>query len=65
MTSIVPNYSKPLGAIGAGGTGGSGGHGGDATARRDHAIVRDDYDQARRLAAAEGKALLVNFTGHT
>jgi thiol:disulfide interchange protein DsbD len=65
MTSIVPNYSKPLGVVGAGGSGGSGGHGDEAIVRRDHTIVRDDYDEARRLAAAEGKALLVNFTGHT
>jgi len=55
MTAIVPNYSgrKALGG------------GGGVTEARDHVIIRDDYDLARARAKEEGKALLVNFTGHT
>ncbi|HEX6881798.1 MAG TPA: protein-disulfide reductase DsbD domain-containing protein [Planctomycetota bacterium] len=53
MTAIAPNYSG--GRLGwewytPGGT---------------WPIVKDDYDAARARAAAEGKLLLVNFTGFT
>jgi thiol:disulfide interchange protein DsbD len=54
MTAIVPNYSSQL-ALGAG----------RGSARAGHPIVVDDYDLARARAEAEGRALLVNFTGHT
>jgi thiol:disulfide interchange protein DsbD len=50
MTAIVPPYSSRLS--------------GEA-AQPAHAIVVDDYDAARERARAEGKTLLVNFTGHT
>ena len=57
MTAIIPPYSHPRGAAVAGGDG--------VATRRDHTIVKDDYDAARALAVSEGKALLVNFTGFT
>jgi len=56
MTAIVPNYSHArLSGFGAAGR----------TAPSSHSIVKDDYEQARELALAEDKLLLVNFTGHT
>jgi thiol:disulfide interchange protein DsbD len=55
MTAIIPNYSKriPSGPVGV------------AQVERDHPIVKDDYDAARGQARSSGRALLVNFTGHT
>lgn len=54
MTAILPNYSsRPTGGGGAG-----------AEARK-HAIVIDDYAAARGRARAEGKLVLLNFTGYT
>ena len=55
MTAIIPNYSGRI----AGG-GGSG----EAFAAK-HTIVRDDFEGALARARAEGKLLLVNFTGFT
>ena len=55
MTAIIPNYSKRLPASGAAA----------ASVERDHPIVKDDYDAAVAQAAESGRALLVNFTGHT
>jgi len=55
MTAIIPNYSNRIAGVG----------GGPAEARRDHPIVKDDYEVARARAVADGRALLVNFTGHT
>ena len=58
MTSIVPNYSNRL----------------DAAEKGDETIVRhddgrihviDDYESARRLALAENRKLMLNFTGIT
>jgi thiol:disulfide interchange protein DsbD len=53
MTAIIPNYSKRLPGLGV------------ASVERDHPIVKDDYDAAAAQASASGRALLVNFTGHT
>jgi thiol:disulfide interchange protein DsbD len=54
MTAIIPNYSRRI----ASGTAAAG-------VERDHPIVKDDYDAAREQARSSGRALLVNFTGHT
>jgi thiol:disulfide interchange protein len=58
MTAIVPNYSTPriASALGSGAR---------STAPAGPTIVKDDYDAAVAIARDEGKALLVNFTGHT
>ena len=55
MTAIIPNYSGRIAAA-------EGGGGSAATA---HTIIKDDYEGALERARAEGKLLLVNFTGFT
>jgi thiol:disulfide interchange protein DsbD len=52
MTAIIPNYSSRLGT-------------GGAAAGPRHALVVDDVELARTRARAEGKLLLLNFTGYT
>lgn len=62
MTAIIPNYSSSLGGGGGGGegvasAGGGVGHMGS------HTIIKDDFEEAKRVALAEGKPVLLNFTG--
>jgi len=54
MTAIIPPYSSQMGV----------GQGGGQPAAT-HTIVKDDYEEAVRVARREGKGLLVNFTGYT
>jgi thiol:disulfide interchange protein len=56
MTAIVPPYATPRIA----GREESSGE----TASKDHEIVKDDFEAALAKARAQGKLLLVNFTGH-
>lgn len=60
MTAIIPNYSSSMGGgvASAGGTGGGVGHMGE------HTIIKDDYEEAKRVALQEGKPVLLNFTGY-
>ena len=63
MTAIIPNYSSSLG-----GGGGSGGEGvakaaGGVGHMGSHTIIKDDFEEAKRVALEEGKPVLLNFTG--
>jgi hypothetical protein len=55
MTAIVPPYSNSLSVL----------QGGKSRNQESWPIVIDDYEVALAQAQAEGKLLLVNFTGHT
>jgi thiol:disulfide interchange protein len=55
MTAIIPNYSGRIAGMGYGG----------ASSSSLHTIIKDDYEGALDRARAEGKLLLVNFTGFT
>jgi thiol:disulfide interchange protein DsbD len=55
MTAIIPPYSSQEGG---------GGKGGGLPAAT-HTIIKDDYEEAIRVARKEGKGVLVNFTGYT
>jgi thiol:disulfide interchange protein len=58
MSAIVPPYSGELTDTAAASRRGDAQVGG-------HVIVKDDYDEALRVAIASGKQVLVNFTGFT
>ena len=59
MAAFAPPYSSaPVTAAAA-----SGGEGGDSHGAEGHAMVVDDYDEARAQARNGDKLLLVNFTG--
>ncbi len=56
MTGIAPNYSSTV----VGSTGGRG-----AALQPKHVIVKDDHEGALKVAAEQGKLVLMNLTGHT
>ncbi|MCB9914520.1 MAG: hypothetical protein H6828_05150 [Planctomycetes bacterium] len=60
MTAIIPNYSSSLGGASTASAAGGGGGVGHMGL---HTIVKDDFEEAKRLALAEGKPVLLNFTG--
>lgn len=56
MTAIIPNYSSRIGQAA----------GGEAQGETTgHVIIKDDFDGAVARAKAEGKLVLVDFTGFT
>ena len=55
MTAILPNYSHTAIVEALGGQ----------VTRDRHVIIKDDFDEATRVALAQNKLLLVNFTGFT
>ena len=60
MTAIIPNYSSSMGGSGGGGEGVASGGVGHMGA---HTIIKDDFEEAKRVALEGGKPVLLNFTG--
>ncbi len=60
MTAIIPNYSSSMGGSGGGGEGVASGGVGHMGA---HTIIKDDFEEAKRVAIEGGKPVLINFTG--
>lgn len=56
MTAIIPNYSTRIGGAAEGAANGE---------TTGHVIIKDDFDGAVARAKAEGKLVLVDFTGFT